>query len=65
MLMFAEILLYISTGILIISSGLFLRYLLKTKKQRKLTKFEFTMYIVLQTAFILFGISFIITRFII
>ncbi|WP_235801848.1 hypothetical protein [Ureibacillus manganicus] len=63
--MFAEILLYISTGILIISSGLFLRYLLKTKKQRKLTKFEFTMYIVLQTAFILFGISFIITRFII
>ncbi|UOR13627.1 hypothetical protein MUO15_09360 [Halobacillus amylolyticus] len=64
MVIFAEVLRAISYVILIISAGFFLRHLEKTKKQRKLLAFEFTMYIIIQIAFGLFGISFLISIFV-
>ncbi|GAA0603116.1 hypothetical protein GCM10009001_20140 [Virgibacillus siamensis] len=57
MILFAEILRTIFILIAIISSAIYLRHLEKTKKQNKLSTFEFTMYIIIQFAYILFAIS--------
>ncbi|WP_438316993.1 hypothetical protein [Sporosarcina sp. FA9] len=64
LIIFAEILRAISTGILIISSAFYLRYLHKAKKQRKLPTFEFTMYIIIQFAYVLFTIGLLISIFV-
>jgi len=61
---FAEILRAISIGVLIISSGFYFRHLVKTKKQRKLSTFEFKMYVIIQIAFLLFTISLLISIFV-
>ncbi|MGM0940714.1 MAG: hypothetical protein ACQEWU_07075 [Bacillota bacterium] len=63
MVIFAEVLRTISYVILIISAAFYLRHLEKTKKQRKLLIFEFTMYIIIQVAYLFFGISLLISTF--
>ncbi len=64
MLLFAEILRTIFIVIAIISSAFYLRHLEKTKKQNKLSTFEFTMYIIIQFAYMLFAISLLIFVFV-
>ncbi|PAK39664.1 hypothetical protein CHI08_16965 [Peribacillus simplex] len=64
MIIYAETLRTISVVILIISSSFYLRHLVKTKKQRKLSAFEFTMYTTIQIAYIFFAISLLISIFI-
>ncbi|KQL34435.1 hypothetical protein AN959_15685 [Psychrobacillus sp. FJAT-21963] len=63
MIIYAEALRTISIVILIISSSFYLRQLVKTKKQRKLSAFEFTMYTTIQIAYIFFAMSLLITVF--
>lgn len=63
MIIYAEALRTISIVILIISSSLYLRHLVKTKKQRKLSAIELTMYTSMQIAYIFFAISLLITVF--
>lgn len=53
----AEILRAISVSIFIISSAFYFRHLDKTKKQRKLAAFENAIYVLIQTAFLLFAVS--------
>ncbi|UYZ20221.1 hypothetical protein FOF60_14130 [Mesobacillus jeotgali] len=64
MIIYAETLRIISIVILIISSGFYLRHLMKIKKQRKLSAFEFTMYTIIQIAYIFFTISLLISIFV-
>ncbi|OZU89602.1 hypothetical protein CIL03_00170 [Virgibacillus indicus] len=64
MIIFAEALRTISIVILVFSSAFYLRHLEKTKKQNKLSTFEFTMYIIIQIAYILFAISLLIFVFV-
>ncbi len=64
LVLLAEILRVVSSVILIISAGLFLSHLERTRKRRKLSTFESTMYIVLQIAFILLAISVVISFFV-
>lgn len=64
MLIFAEILRAISLGILVISTAFYSRHLAKTKKQRGLSPFESTMYIIIQIAYLLFAISLLISIFV-
>ncbi|SFM65513.1 hypothetical protein SAMN05421832_1057 [Psychrobacillus psychrodurans] len=64
MIFYAEVLHTVSIVILMISSSFYLRHLVKTKKQRKLSVFEFTMYATIQIAYILFAISLLITVFV-
>ncbi|WP_307802519.1 hypothetical protein [Bacillus sp. XF8] len=49
----------ISQLLLVLSTFCFYLYLRKMKLKRKLSGFEFSMYIVTQLAYILWGISFI------
>ncbi|WP_391122841.1 hypothetical protein [Psychrobacillus sp. L3] len=64
MIIYAEALCAISIGVLIISSSFYLRDLAKTKKQRKLSTFEFAMYIIIQIAYVFFTISLLISIFV-
>ena len=64
MIIFAEILRAIAVFVLLISSGFYVRQLAKTKKQRGLSTFESSMYIIIQIAFILFAVSFLIFVFV-
>ncbi|CAH2717339.1 hypothetical protein BACCIP111895_04531 [Neobacillus rhizosphaerae] len=64
MVIYAEALHTISIVILIICSSFYLRHLVKTKKQRKLSAFEFTMYTTIQMAYIFFAISLLISIFV-
>jgi len=50
-------------AVFIISGFLFLRHLENTKKQRKLSTFEFTIYIIIEIACILFAASLLIFMF--
>ncbi|KAA9017677.1 hypothetical protein F4V44_20795 [Niallia endozanthoxylica] len=63
MVILAEISRAISSVLLILSAAFYLRHLEKTKKQRKLLAFEFTMYIIIQVAYGLFAISLLISVF--
>ncbi len=63
MLSFAEILWTGSIAILVFSSFMYLSDLTNKKKQRSLSTFEFTMYIILTIAVIAFGISIIMQTF--
>lgn len=63
LLIFADILRAISIGVLVITSAFYLRYLGDAKKQRKLSSFEFFMYIIIQIAYLLFAISLLISLF--
>lgn len=60
MLILSDILNAIASVLLIFSSVFYFRHLHKTKRQRKLTPFELTMYIVVQLAYVLFAISLLI-----
>ncbi|RKQ14398.1 hypothetical protein D8M05_13300 [Oceanobacillus bengalensis] len=60
MILFAEILRAISISVLVICSSFYFRYLDKTRKQRKLSTFEFAMYLTIQGAFLLFAVSLLI-----
>ncbi|RKQ12274.1 hypothetical protein D8M05_18735 [Oceanobacillus bengalensis] len=53
---FAEILQGVASTLLFISAAFYYRNLDKTKKQRKLSTFEFTMHIIIATVFALFAI---------
>ncbi|WP_309228358.1 hypothetical protein [Virgibacillus saliphilus] len=53
----------ISIAVLLLCSFIFSRYLKKTKRQRKLTSFEFMMYIITQCAIFLWLASFLILRY--
>ncbi|RIJ63243.1 hypothetical protein CW357_07005 [Rummeliibacillus sp. TYF005] len=64
MILLAEILRTIAIVALIISSSFYFQYLAKTKKQRKLTTIEVTMYILIQIAYLLFAISLLIFVFV-
>ncbi|SER51705.1 hypothetical protein [Psychrobacillus sp. OK032] len=64
MLLFAEILRAFSIGVLVITSSFYLRYLVKTKKQRKLSTFENITYITIEVAYLLFAISLLISIFV-
>lgn len=64
LIIFAEILRAISLGVLVISSSFYFRHLVKTKKQRKLSSFEFIMYLIIQIAYLLFLISLLISIFV-
>lgn len=64
MVVFVDILRTIAIVLLIFSAAFYLRHLEKTKKQRKLSTFEFTMYINIQIAYGLFAISLLISVFI-
>ncbi len=64
MIIFAEILRAVSIGLLLITSGFYSRHLVKTKKQRKLSTFEFRMYMIIQGAYLLFTISLLIFIFV-
>ncbi len=59
-----EILRAIASVLLIFSAAFYLRHLEKTKKQRKLSTFEFTMSIVIQIAYGLLAISLLMSVFI-
>ncbi|WP_077212204.1 hypothetical protein [Bacillus dakarensis] len=61
--MAADVLQGIAIAILVICSGFYFRHLDKTKKQSKLSTFEFAMYIIIQIAFLLFAISLLINIF--
>nr|WP_238941982.1 hypothetical protein [Bacillus sp. REN10] len=63
MVVLAEILRAIASVLLIFSATFYLRHLEKTKKQRKLSAFEFTMYIIIQIAYGLLAISLLISVF--
>lgn len=63
MLIFSEILIVIAIVLLILSGSFYFRHLHKTKKQRKLTPFELTMYVVIQFAYALFAIGMLIQIF--
>jgi uncharacterized membrane protein YbjE (DUF340 family) len=54
---FIEALRTISLFLLIFSSGFYLHHLEKTKKQRKLTKPEFVLYIITLTGFMCSALS--------
>lgn len=60
-LIFADILRAISIGVLVITSAFYMRYLGDAKKQRKLSFYEFFMYIIIQIAYLLFATSLIIS----
>ncbi|RKQ30401.1 hypothetical protein D8M06_15965 [Oceanobacillus halophilus] len=60
MLILAEILRAISILVLLVSSSFYFRSLDRKKKQSKLSTFEFTMYIIIQVAYILFTISLLV-----
>lgn len=60
MLIVSEVLSAIASVLLILSAAFFLRHLHKIKRQRKLTPFEMTLFIVIQFAYILFAISLLI-----
>lgn len=64
LLLFAEILRAFSIGVLVITSSFYLRYLVKTKKQRKLSTFENITYITIEVAYLLFAISLLISIFV-
>ncbi|MBP1947537.1 hypothetical protein [Virgibacillus litoralis] len=57
MIIFAEVLRVVASVLLIFSSAFYLRHLGKTKKKRKLSTLELTMYIIMQIAYVLFAIS--------
>ncbi|GEL04860.1 phosphoglycerol transferase MdoB-like AlkP superfamily enzyme [Rummeliibacillus stabekisii] len=63
MLIFADILMVIATLLIFLSAAFYLRYLEKVRKQRGLTTFERTLYILIQIAYILFAISLLIRVF--
>jgi len=63
MLLFAEILRSIAIVLLIFSASFYLRHLEKIKKQRKLTKTEFTHSIIIHTGYSLIAISLLISVF--
>ncbi|MFD1348592.1 hypothetical protein [Oceanobacillus caeni] len=65
MIIFVEILRAVASALLVLSSAFYLRHLEKTKKQRKLSTLEFTMYIIIQIAYIFIAISLLISVFII
>ncbi|GIN23304.1 hypothetical protein J1TS3_44380 [Siminovitchia fordii] len=64
MVLFVDILRAIASVLLIFSAAFYLRHLGKTKKLRKLSTIEFTMYILIQIAYGLFAISLLISVFI-
>ncbi|WP_066174408.1 hypothetical protein [Bacillus marinisedimentorum] len=61
----AEALRAIAITILVISSSFYFRHLDKTRKQRKLSTFEFVMYVTIQIAFILFTVSLLLYIFVV
>lgn len=60
MILFAEIIRTISHVILILSAAIYFRYLDQKRKTAQLSKFEYTVYILIQIAFLLLAISLII-----
>ncbi|RWR09323.1 hypothetical protein D4N35_010855 [Siminovitchia fortis] len=64
MAIFVEVLRVMASVLLIFSSAFYLRDLDRTRKQRKLSASELTMYIVIQIAFGFFTISLLISVFI-
>ncbi|WP_337969975.1 hypothetical protein [Virgibacillus salexigens] len=60
MVIFAEILRISSLAILVFSSFMYLSDLTIKKKQRSLSTFEFSMYIILAVAVVAFGVSMLI-----
>ncbi|MDI2589173.1 hypothetical protein OR571_19235 [Psychrobacillus sp. NEAU-3TGS] len=64
MSLIADILMAIYVVVMIMSSFLYVRHLTKTKKQRKLSTFEYTMYVIIQIAYLLFAISLLISVFV-
>jgi len=64
LIIFVEILRAAASVLLIFSTAFYLRHLEKAKKKRKLSTFEFTMYIIIQIAYIFFAISLLISVFI-
>ncbi len=57
LIIFAEVLRAISICVLIISSSFYFRHLAKTKKQRKLSTIELTMYTIIYIAYAFLTIS--------
>ena len=64
MLILADILMAIYVGVMIISSASYFRHLAKTKKRRKLSTYEYVMFIIIQSAYLLFGIGLLISVFV-
>ncbi|QDQ02828.1 hypothetical protein FOH38_21585 [Lysinibacillus fusiformis] len=64
MIIFAEVLRTVSIVLLIFSSSIYARHLTKTKKQRKLSPSELTMYVIIQIAYAFFTISLLISIFV-
>lgn len=60
LILFAEIIRTISHVILILSAAIYFRYLDQKRKTAQLSKFEYTVYILIQIAFLLLAISLII-----
>lgn len=56
MIVAAEVLRLMAIVVMMISSGFYVRHSTKTKKRRKLSPLEYTMYISLQIAYLLFAI---------
>lgn len=64
LIILAEVLRTIAITVLIISSSFYFRQLVKNKKQRKLSTFEFTMYLTFQIAYAFLAISLLIFIFV-
>ncbi|ALC88095.1 hypothetical protein AM499_05075 [Bacillus sp. FJAT-22090] len=64
LIILAEVLQAIYIIVLLISSSFYFRHLIKNKKQRKLSTVEYTMYIIIQIAYVFFGISILIYTFV-
>ena len=60
LILLAEVLQTTALILLIFCSAFYSRYLAKIKKERKLTPFEFTVYIIFHIAYLLFAISLLI-----